>query len=122
MAPGTLSVEQPQGTEPVLHTDPIYRDLPYGIWTCADGRQVLFNRRYQPMWQRMPGEQASEANPDERIPFERQEWLYSDANRRGRARTPSPAAKPSLKPGACSKRRNISTPWTAGAWRIEQAR
>jgi hypothetical protein len=64
----------------MLHTDPIYRDLPYGIWTCADGRQVLFNRRYQPMWQRMPGEQASEANPDERIPFERQEWLYSDAD------------------------------------------
>lgn len=23
--------------------------LPYGLWTCEDGRQVLFNRQYQPI-------------------------------------------------------------------------
>lgn len=25
------------------------RTLPYGMWTCFDGRQVLFNREYQPI-------------------------------------------------------------------------
>lgn len=29
--------------------------LPYGCWTCADGREVLFNRGYQPIWQRHDG-------------------------------------------------------------------
>jgi len=29
--------------------------LPYGCWTCADGREVLFNRHYQPIWQRHHG-------------------------------------------------------------------
>jgi hypothetical protein len=28
------------------------RRLPYGSWTRADGREVLFNRHYQPIWQR----------------------------------------------------------------------
>lgn len=27
--------------------------LPYGQWTCADGRRVLFNRGYQPICQRL---------------------------------------------------------------------
>jgi hypothetical protein len=29
-------------------------DLPYGKWTCPDGREVLFNRFYEPIWQRHP--------------------------------------------------------------------
>jgi hypothetical protein len=29
---------------------------PYGVWTCADGRQVLFNRDYLPIFERQPGE------------------------------------------------------------------
>lgn len=29
----------------------VRRTLPYGRWTCADGRQVLFNREYQPILQ-----------------------------------------------------------------------
>lgn len=28
------------------------RGLPYGIWTCKDGREVVFNREYQPFLQR----------------------------------------------------------------------
>jgi hypothetical protein len=27
---------------------------PYGKWTCADGREVLFNRLYWPILQRIP--------------------------------------------------------------------
>ena len=26
--------------------------LPYGRWRCADGREVLFNRFYEPIWER----------------------------------------------------------------------
>lgn len=29
--------------------------LPYGKWTCADGREVLFNRFYEPIWERADG-------------------------------------------------------------------
>lgn len=31
------------------------RTLPYGRWTCVDGREVLFNREYQPILQRYVG-------------------------------------------------------------------
>jgi len=30
------------------------RELPYGVWTLADGGQVLFDRDYFPIWQRSP--------------------------------------------------------------------
>lgn len=40
---------------------------PYGRWTCADGREVLFNRQYWPILERRPGEQARPANPGEWI-------------------------------------------------------
>ena len=36
-----------------LSVDLIYR-YPYGRWTCADGRQVLFNRGYNPIWSWRP--------------------------------------------------------------------
>ena len=26
--------------------------LPYGLWTCDDGKEILFNREYQPIWER----------------------------------------------------------------------
>lgn len=52
--------------------------LPYGKWTCADGREVLFNRKYEPIAQRIPGSQATSADADERVAFEREEWFYDD--------------------------------------------
>jgi hypothetical protein len=42
---------------------PSYARLPYGIWICADGREVLFNRAYSPIWQRSPGQLAEPADP-----------------------------------------------------------
>jgi hypothetical protein len=50
---------------------------PYGLWTCSDGRQVLFDRNYKPRWQRYPGQPATLANPDEWIPWVKQEWFFS---------------------------------------------
>lgn len=55
-------------------------ELPYGLWTCADGREVLFNRWYSPIWQRMPGGPAEPADPGERIPYASQSWFYTDAD------------------------------------------
>jgi hypothetical protein len=52
--------------------------LPYGIWECDDGRAVLFNREYQPIWERR-GTGVQQARPDEWIEFARQSWFYNDA-------------------------------------------
>ena len=57
--------------------------LPYGKWTCADGREVLFNRRYQPIWQRQQSI-TFPADPAERVPFVQQEWFYNDGTSRYR--------------------------------------
>lgn len=64
--------------------------MPYGVWACADGREVLFNRRYVPLFERRPGGPVSAANPAEWVPFVRQAWFYSgehpEAECRDRAR------------------------------------
>lgn len=57
-----------------------WENLPYGMWTCADGREVLFNRRYKPLMARMPGQQATEADRNEWVAFVQQRWLYNDGN------------------------------------------
>ncbi len=50
--------------------------LPYGLWTCADGSEVLFNRRYAPLWQRAEtGARPVPADPAQRVPFVRQFWF-----------------------------------------------
>jgi hypothetical protein len=54
--------------------------LPYGKWTCADGREVLFNRNYKPIWERRPGGTTEPANSAERVKFVQQEWFYDDTN------------------------------------------
>lgn len=33
----------------------VRRSLPYGKWTCKDGREVIFNREYQPILQTKDG-------------------------------------------------------------------
>jgi hypothetical protein len=49
---------------------------PYGKWTCADGREVLFNRSYDPIWQRYPDVAVEPADPDEWVPFVKQRWFW----------------------------------------------
>jgi hypothetical protein len=53
---------------------------PYGIWRCADGREVLFNRNYQAIYQRYPNQPARIAQHDEWVPWVRQEWFFNDGN------------------------------------------
>lgn len=42
-------------------------DYPYGKWTCTNGREVLYNRSYQPIWERYNGGSATQANNNEWI-------------------------------------------------------
>ena len=51
-------------------------ELPYGRWTCRDGREALFNRRYVPIWQRRLGEDATPADPSEWFTFTAETWLW----------------------------------------------
>src|ERR1019366_697539 len=50
-----ISVPRNPPAEPLRYLR--YR-MPFGKWTCADGREVLFNRNYKPIWQRYPGQAA----------------------------------------------------------------
>jgi hypothetical protein len=58
--------------------EPMRYRLPYGLWTCVDGREVLFNRDYKPIWQRHSGEAATVADRDEWISYVDQKWFYGD--------------------------------------------
>lgn len=69
----------------------VMNNLPYGAWTCADGREVLFNRFYEPIWQRSPGAEPTEADPKERVRFIAQRWFYTDHTKAKR-----PAGKAAL--------------------------
>jgi crotonobetainyl-CoA:carnitine CoA-transferase CaiB-like acyl-CoA transferase len=57
--------------------------LPYGCWVCEDGREVLFNRFYEPIWQRRGGN-AEPADCHERVGHARQSWFYTDADERAK--------------------------------------
>ena len=54
------------------------RQLPYGRWLCADGREVLFDRDYKPICQRYPETTPTLANSREWIPYVEQSWFYND--------------------------------------------
>lgn len=53
--------------------------LPYGVWTCTDGREVLFDRRYDPIAERSPDAQPALLSPSLRISWLSHSWFYSDA-------------------------------------------
>jgi hypothetical protein len=55
------------------------KTLPYGKWTCGDGREILFGRSYIPLHQRLASGEVSEADRNERVPFVKQEWFYTDS-------------------------------------------
>lgn len=66
---------------PRLFQDPASRQflrVPYGMWTCEDGREVLFDRYYQPIWERRPGATVTLADPYERVDFSEQTYFWSE--------------------------------------------
>ena len=67
-----------------------WSELPYGRSTYEDGREVLFNRFYEAIWQRMPGQPPTPADPREHPGGMGAVWFYNDghseAQKRNRAR------------------------------------
>lgn len=56
------------------------RTLPYGKWTCENGREVVFNREYQPIAQRFEGV-VSYADRNEWVKqIVKAEMFYDDSN------------------------------------------
>jgi hypothetical protein len=67
-----------------------WNDLAYGVWKTSDGRQVVFNRFYEPVWQRVGGV-ISDADASEWVKnIVSENFFYDDghteAQRRARAR------------------------------------
>ena len=57
----------------------IKSELPYCMWTCGNGRQVLFNRSYRPIWERAALGTAEPANRTEWMQnIVREEHYYTD--------------------------------------------
>lgn len=54
--------------------------LPYGLWVCENGREVLFDRSYRPLLERSASDATVElANGDEWIKgIKNTAWFYSD--------------------------------------------
>jgi hypothetical protein len=67
-----------------------YSRLPYCYveWPERGGLEVLFNRQYEPIWQRMPGRAAEPASPAERIARWGNRWFYDECC--GTPRRPPP--------------------------------
>jgi hypothetical protein len=60
----------------------LHNNLPYGRWTCTDGREILFNGFLEPIWGRRPGADATPADPHARVSkIVCTERLYGDAHR-----------------------------------------
>lgn len=55
--------------------------LPYGVWSCADGREVIFNRQYHPMYEREINGKWARADPGEWVHWTKQTFLYDDSVR-----------------------------------------
>lgn len=53
--------------------------LPYGVWTCRDGREIIYDRRYRPIAQRLPGQPPSLVRDHWVTDISSRHWLYDDA-------------------------------------------
>jgi hypothetical protein len=53
--------------------------LPYGVWRCADGSELLFNRRYKVLHARDGQRRPLSIEPNIRIEWKEQSWYYDDA-------------------------------------------
>jgi hypothetical protein len=49
--------------------------LPYGRYIASDGREILFNRSYRPIWERLPNGVVRRADSNEWIDWICQGWF-----------------------------------------------
>lgn len=59
---------------------PMRLHLPYGKWKCADGREVLFNRDYCPIWERSSNGIVMPIEPDVYVHHDDSEFYFDDGN------------------------------------------
>jgi hypothetical protein len=55
--------------------EPMLTVLPDGRWIARDGRVVIFNRHYTPIWERLPNGTVQRANPHEWVDWTEQGWF-----------------------------------------------
>lgn len=61
-------VARPVRIKPISQREANSETLPYVIWTCANGRQILANRKMVPLFERPGvGKPAKRADPAEQI-------------------------------------------------------
>jgi len=61
--------------------EPMRSRLPYGKWTCSSGREVLFNRNYEPIWSRTNSKAKTiSADRAEWVEHDSEEHFYKDGN------------------------------------------
>lgn len=49
--------------------------LPYGRYVASDGREIIFNRNYRPIWERLPDGTVQRANGNEWVDWIAQGWF-----------------------------------------------
>jgi hypothetical protein len=54
--------------------------LPYGVWLCDGGREVLFNRYYEPIWERTDGVTTKSADHKEWVHWTATKYFFNDGN------------------------------------------
>ncbi len=57
---------------------PMRLHFPYGKWICGNGREVLFNRDYCPIWDRTADGVVMAIEPDVYVPHQESEFYYGD--------------------------------------------
>jgi hypothetical protein len=67
-----------QTPERLMSSD--FDKVPYGRWTCADGREVLFNRAYWPILERRNGGATKIADCGEWVSYIKQEYFFDDGD------------------------------------------
>jgi hypothetical protein len=67
--------------------------LPYGTWLTGEGRQILFNRFYEPIWQRLADGSTEPADPTEWVQsITDRRWFYHDGHNEREKRVMARAA------------------------------
>jgi hypothetical protein len=70
-----------KGYNPRRRIDRWFSEVPYGMWTCADGREVLFNRFYAPIAERAsPTSLARRSDTYAWVHWVRQEHYFNDGS------------------------------------------
>ncbi len=55
-------------------------NLPYGLWRCHDGREIVFNRLYQPLIVKTPTGEFQPADRGDLVRYVAQFWFYDDGH------------------------------------------